>query len=220
MDDVLKPEVESADDATPSVIWNSIHLSTSFVSSVSLVLLHKYMFNNLNFTAGTLLMALNYGFCIIILGCITYSGTRTGHKSFQYVYLPVSQALRISFPGALSILFGSLSLRYNSVGFFQISKIMTVPFQIVLEIVLYSKYPTANTLSAILVVLLGVSLVTIHDIEVNFVGTIFAILTSLTTALSVINLIKDKGVTYDRISTLFLDFDLFLLDDDSTSLHF
>ena len=64
------------------------------------------------------------------------------------------------------IVFWNLSLQLNSVGFYQLSKILIAPAIILIEAVWFKKVPSRLELSAVGVLCLGVTLATVSDSEV------------------------------------------------------
>ena len=65
------------------------------------------------------------------------------------------------------IVFWNLSLQLNSVGFYQLSKILIAPAIIIIEAVWFKKVPSRLELSAVGVLCLGVTLATVSDSEVR-----------------------------------------------------
>ncbi|KAK9813049.1 hypothetical protein WJX72_008061 [[Myrmecia] bisecta] len=70
------------------------------------------------------------------------------------------------------VVFNNLSLKLNTVGFYQISKISITPVVLIIEILLFRKYPTRSELAAVLVVCLGVAMATVTDTQLgsNYMG--------------------------------------------------
>ena len=65
------------------------------------------------------------------------------------------------------IVFWNLSLQLNSVGFYQLSKILIAPAIIILEAVWFSKLPSRLELAAVALLCIGVTLATVSDSEVT-----------------------------------------------------
>eukprot|EP01080_Neovahlkampfia_damariscottae_P000589 gene589-8097_t len=126
-------------------------------------------------------LALFYGFLVC-----TFIALFSSSENFSFKILPLTDHLHISIFGSLSVIFGSLSLIHNSVGFFQISKILVVPFQIGIEYFIYTKIIELKTLFSVILLLFGVSIVAISDVSVNSIGLIYAFLCTFTTALTLI----------------------------------
>jgi len=69
----------------------------------------------------------------------------------------------------------NLNLAYNSVGFYQLSKLVCIPFTIAIQRVFYRIEASRRVKATLLLLLLGVGMATVHDVSVNFVGTAFAL---------------------------------------------
>ena len=69
------------------------------------------------------------------------------------------------------IVFWNLSLQLNSVGFYQLSKILIAPAIILIEAVWFKKVPTRLELSSVGVLCAGVTLATVSDSEVDFLSS-------------------------------------------------
>ena len=65
------------------------------------------------------------------------------------------------------IVFWNLSLQLNSVGFYQLSKILIAPAIILIEAVWFKKVPTRLELASVGVLCMGVTLATVSDSEVR-----------------------------------------------------
>lgn len=64
------------------------------------------------------------------------------------------------------IVFWNLSLQLNSVGFYQLSKILIAPAIIVIEAIWFQKVPARLELAAVALLCVGVTLATVSDAEV------------------------------------------------------
>lgn len=76
--------------------------------------------------------------------------------------------------GALaSTLFMNLSLAANSVGFYQLAKLSTIPCILVLETILQVRQQslTLPMILSLLFILLGIGFHTVHDVSFNWLGT-------------------------------------------------
>lgn len=74
----------------------------------------------------------------------------------------------------MSVAFMNLNLANNSVGFYQLSKLACVPFVLVVQYFLYSQYVSRAVQLTLIPITLGVGWATVHDVDVNLMGTIFA----------------------------------------------
>ncbi|KAG1664241.1 hypothetical protein FOA52_003494 [Chlamydomonas sp. UWO 241] len=86
--------------------------------------------------------------------------------------LPWMDTLAFSAMAAISIGSLNLSLLINTVGFYQIAKLLIIPFVCVVELVyMRRKFNTPTTLS-ILTVVAGVAVVTVNDLAVGQIGVL------------------------------------------------
>lgn len=65
------------------------------------------------------------------------------------------------------IVFWNLSLQLNTVGFYQMSKILIAPATMAVEALCFSKIPGGWEVASVAVMCIGVSLATISDAEVH-----------------------------------------------------
>lgn len=83
------------------------------------------------------------------------------------------------------VVLNNLSLKLNTIGFYQISKICIMPTLIATEIALFGKYPSPKTLMAVALVCFGVALATVTDqgLSTDFMGLLVGISAILVTAM-------------------------------------
>lgn len=83
------------------------------------------------------------------------------------------------------VVLNNLSLKLNTVGFYQISKICIMPTLIAIEIALFGKYPSNKVLAAVVLVCLGVALATVtdHGLTTNLLGLAVGLSAILVTAM-------------------------------------
>lgn len=96
-------------------------------------------------------------------------------------------AIRDVFPLAASfcgfVVLTNLSLTYNTVGFYQLTKVMTTPVLMLLQAFIYREgFPTKVKL-AMLPVIVGVAMASKADVSTNFLGCVFAVAGVFVTAL-------------------------------------
>jgi hypothetical protein len=184
---------------------DSLTLIYGFFSAVSLIFLQKYLFSVLFFNAPYFLLFLNYSFGFVV--CVIISSFMND-ENYTFKILPLKDHVLISIVGSFSVIFGSLSLIHNSIGFFQvncfcfndlkISKILVVPFQIAIEHFFYQKKTNVKIIFSVVVLLVGVSLVAVNDVSVNFIGIIYAFLCIISTSMVLIlksNLMETTNIS-------------------------
>ncbi|KAH0469343.1 hypothetical protein IEQ34_000901 [Dendrobium chrysotoxum] len=109
--------------------------------------------------------------------------------------LYVAQRLRFFEPKAIEsqtiILFGllngtsigllNLSLGFNSIGFYQMTKLAIIPFTVMLETIFLKKKFSQSIKLSLLVLLLGVGIASVTDLKLNLLGSILSLLAIATT---------------------------------------
>jgi len=95
--------------------------------------------------------------------------------------LPVKDNVLTAACGVASIAFMNFNLQFNSVGFYQMTKLMCVPLMVFIQSQYYGKVFSGKVKFALLLVLAGVGVTGITDIQINFLGLIFGSLAVLST---------------------------------------
>ena len=103
-------------------------------------------------------------------------GTRVLLNLNQFVYKDADA--RNVFPVAvgslLSVAFMNLNLTYNSVGFYQLSKLICIPVTLIIQYFAYKQSVSRIIQFTLMPILFGVGYATVYDLDVNFTGTVFA----------------------------------------------
>lgn len=99
----------------------------------------------------------------------------------------------------------NLNLAYNSVGFYQLSKLACIPVTIVIEYLLYGKSVSPPVLMTLIPITIGVGIATVSDVSVNLVGCAFASAAVLCTALAqIFTSSYQKKLECDALQLLYL----------------
>ena len=96
--------------------------------------------------------------------------------------VPVRQMIGLCAAFVGFVVFNNLSLQFNSVGFYQLMKVLTTPAIVLIQYVLYSVNVHNNLKLALLPVCIGVAMATVSDVEMNFWGTFHAVCGILSTS--------------------------------------
>lgn len=153
-------------------------LSLSVMSSVSIVVCNKFLITNLGFTFATTLTCGHLAATAMFLHCARYL------KWFEYKTLELKPLLIFSVLNGASIGFLNLSLGFNSVGFYQMTKLGIIPFTVILQSIFYNKRFSNPVKATLGVLLLGVGVATVTDLQLNFVGSILSCFAVVTTCVS------------------------------------
>jgi solute carrier family 35 protein E3 len=149
-------------------------------STVTIVFLNKAIFSDEQLKHCQILVAIWH---FIATFGVLYVATLPPFHAFEAVRLPLKQMIPISAFFAGFLLLGNLSLAFNSVGFYQLAKVMTTPAVVLLNFLLFRKTISLRMLCAIAAVCVGVSLTNSKAALGNPVGTFIATLAFIVTAL-------------------------------------
>ncbi|GIL65307.1 hypothetical protein Vafri_19112 [Volvox africanus] len=97
--------------------------------------------------------------------------------------MPIYECLRFAIIASVSIASLNLSLLVNSVGFYQISKLLITPFVGFAEYLFYKRRFTVPTLLSILGVVIGVAIVTVNDMSTSVLGLVISAISVVTSGL-------------------------------------
>ncbi|RCV34419.1 hypothetical protein SETIT_7G158700v2 [Setaria italica] len=148
----------------------------NIVTSVGIIMVNK-----------ALMATHGFGFVTILPG-IHFATTALATlilKSLGYLepsYLPLPELIKYVAFANISVVGMNASLMWNSVGFYQISKLSMVPVLCMLEVLFDSVRYSRGTKLSIMVVLGGVAICTVTDVTVNTKGLIAAAVAVCSTA--------------------------------------
>ena len=94
----------------------------------------------------------------------------------------------------------NLSLQTNSVGFYQITKLLCIPATVFVQSVFYGMKFTWKVKVCLTVIVFGVGVVTVTDLELNRLGTVYGVCAILCTSVSQIML--GEGQSRFKLSPL------------------
>ena len=155
-----------------------VGIVANVLSSVGLVLINKYLFARLHYEYMVVLSG--YHFIFTWLSCTVMM--RMG--VFQYKPAPVKSVLPLCIGSVGSVAFMNLNLAYNSVGFYQLSKLLCIPATLFIQAYYFNKSTSTAVKQSLVFILLGVCIATVTDIELNFVGSVFAFVAVISTTLA------------------------------------
>ena len=161
----VEPEDKYAEVRVP------FYLALNLFSSIGIVLLNKVIFQNYNFRFGTLLTLCHFIMTFVGLEVCRQFGVFERKKDVSLMQvLPLS----LSFCGF--VVMNNLSLLYNSVGFYQLMKVMTTPVIVLIQTFFYGETFAGKIKGSLAVICVGVATATVSDGEANAFGTFIAVL--------------------------------------------
>ena len=100
---------------------------------------------------------------------------------FKRNRLPFTQSILMTIFCVGSIASMNYSLRLNSVGFYQLCKLLSIPWLVIIQRYWYNKCTSNKIKIALVIVVIGVALASVTDIEVNIAGSVVGLFAMLIT---------------------------------------
>ncbi|CAH9123147.1 unnamed protein product [Cuscuta epithymum] len=163
-------------------------LSLSVVSSVSIVICNKALISSLGFTFATTLTSWH----LLVTFCSLH--VALWMKFFEHKPFDPRAVMGFGMLNGTSIGLLNLSLGFNSVGFYQMTKLAIIPCTVLLETLFFRKKFSRNVQVALTILLFGVGIATVTDLQLNMLGSILSMLAIITTCIAQImtNTIQKK----------------------------
>ncbi|MBA0644490.1 hypothetical protein Goklo_028644, partial [Gossypium klotzschianum] len=150
-------------------------LFLSVASSVSIVICNKALMSNLGFPFATTLTSWH----LMVTFCTLHAAQR--FNLFESKPIDMKTVMLFGILNGVSIGLLNLSLGFNSIGFYQMTKLAIIPFTVLLETIFLKKQFSQKIKMSLLVLLVGVGIASITDLQLNSVGTILSLLAIVTT---------------------------------------
>ncbi|KAF2953056.1 UDP-xylose transporter 3 [Oryza sativa Japonica Group] len=163
-------------------------LGLSVVSSVSIVVCNKALMSTLGFVFATTLTSWH----LLVTFCSLHVALQM--KLFENKDLDPKTIIGFGILNGISIGLLNLSLGFNSIGFYQVTKLAIIPCTVSLETILFRKTFSRRIQMALAVLLFGVGVATVTDLQLNRLGSLLSLFAVLTTCISQImtNFIQKK----------------------------
>lgn len=163
-------------------------LSLSVVSSVSIVICNKALISTLGFTFATTLTSWH----LLVTFCSLHIALWM--KFFEHKPFDASSVMGFGILNGISIGLLNLSLGFNSVGFYQMTKLAIIPCTVLLETLFFRKKFSRSVQFSLTILILGVGVATVTDLQLNALGSFLSLLAVLTTCVAQImtNTIQKK----------------------------
>uniref|UniRef100_A0A0D9XKP7 Sugar phosphate transporter domain-containing protein n=1 Tax=Leersia perrieri TaxID=77586 RepID=A0A0D9XKP7_9ORYZ len=171
----------SSTDGAASRLGVAGALGMSVTSSVAIVICNKYLISTLGFFFATTLTSWH----LMVTFCTLYVAQRL--RFFEAK--PIDAQTVISFGLLNGISIGLLNL---CLGFNSMTKLAIIPFTMLLETIFLSKKFSRSIKISLMVLLLGVGIASVTDLQLNLLGSIIAMLTIAATKIKLTNQIQRR----------------------------
>lgn len=151
----------------------AVALSFNFLVSVGIIMMNKLVLGKVGFNYPIFLTFIHYSLSYIIMAIMNLFSSLPASppaKSTSY-----SSLLALGIVMSLSNGLANVSLKYNSIGFYQMAKIAVTPTIVLSEFILFKKTVSFQKVLALTVVSIGVAVATVTDLEFHFFGAWIAL---------------------------------------------
>ncbi|KAJ6812272.1 putative membrane protein-like [Iris pallida] len=151
----------------------TVALSFNFFISVGIIMMNKLVLGKVGFNYPIFLTFIHYGlswFLMAIMNVLSLLPASPPAKS-----TPFSSLFVLGIVMSLSNGLANVSLKYNSVGFYQMAKIAVTPTIVLAEFMLFQKRVSYQKVAALTIVSIGVAIATVTDLEFHFFGACIAL---------------------------------------------
>eukprot|EP01084_Bolivina_argentea_P054386 99754_1 len=153
-------------------------MSLNFTSAVGIIFVNKIIFKQYDFQYATFLTGCH--FVITFFGLVLLSMKPISYFKVRAVNIQEVIPICLAFCGF--VIFNNLSLQTNSVGFYQLMKVMTTPVVGIIQFTCYGVTMNTKSIVSLIFVVIGIIVVTCNEVELRFWGLIYAICGVLSTS--------------------------------------
>ncbi|CAF1435247.1 unnamed protein product [Rotaria sp. Silwood1] len=165
------PDKRNMSSTSNNMIREHIHVATgcasNILSSICIIFLNKYIFSHCQIKTMTL-MAIQMAFTSLGLVICLQMNTFV-HKS-----VPIIKVLPLAVAFCVFVVFTNLSLEYNTIGIYQLFKVLTTPVVALITWQYYKKHYSRMVIATLIPVVVGVCTHSVNDIKLTAIGTIIA----------------------------------------------
>lgn len=150
-----------------------VALAFNFLVSVSIILMNKLVLVKVGFNYPIFLSFIHYicsWLIMAVLKALSILSPSSPSKSTKY-----SSLLSLGIVMSLSTGLANVSLKYNSVGFYQMAKIAVTPAIVLAEFIFFGKRISFLKVLALAVVSIGVAVATVTDLQFHLFGACVAL---------------------------------------------
>ncbi|KPA82941.1 hypothetical protein ABB37_02689 [Leptomonas pyrrhocoris] len=161
----------------PPAYLTPFFLALNAVSSIGIVYTNKVIFKTQGFGYGTLLTVIHFAITTLGLFICQMAGVFETKRVDIIKIIP----LCLSFCGFVALT--NMSLVYNTIGFYQLIKVLTTPLLVIIQTLFYGKTFSLKIKLALTITCVGVAIATGSDSQANFIGTVVALSALLITCM-------------------------------------
>ena len=141
----------------------------SIISSTSVIILNKWVMDIYHFNCPTFLTAYHFFLTWLVLEIMCRLGLFE-----RALHIPQFERWSMGAFGVGAVVFMNFNLKLNSVGFYQLSKLCCIPYMIGYNFVILKKNTSLKIIISLILLLFGIGLFSINDVQLNLIGSIVA----------------------------------------------
>jgi solute carrier family 35 protein E3 len=172
-------------DSIPAVVVGGIIMNITSV--VGVVIMNKIIVTYDGFPYMVTLSFFHFVFTFLATRIMRMMGY------LKYKDLDYSGVLPVAITSLLSVMFSNLNLSFNSVGFYQITKLMCIPVTLFIQSTFFQTSTSTAVKLTLVPLLLGIGIATVYDVSINLTGTVFGTCSILSTVFAQIYTSRNQG---------------------------
>lgn len=150
----------------------------SICSSTAIIMMNKYVMDTYKFNSPTSLTAYHFLMTYALLEIMCRINLFQRASS-----VPQMPRWEMGVLSVGTVVLMNFNLKMNSVGFYQLSKLCTIPFMVVYKLVVQKQTTPIPILFSLVILLVGIALFTVNDVQFNIPGALVAVFGVTFTAL-------------------------------------
>jgi len=152
-------------------------MAVNVFTTVAIVLTNKYLVSVAGFPFMVTLSGIHFVFTS--MGCHVL--LRLGF--FDRKDAPLMGVIPVAMGSCFSVGFMNLNLTKDTVGFYQVTKLLCIPVTILMEYLMFKSFVSNTVVLSLVVLLVGVGIATVSDVGLNSIGCVYAVLAILATVM-------------------------------------
>ncbi|XP_043713526.1 nucleotide-sugar uncharacterized transporter 2-like [Telopea speciosissima] len=151
----------------------TVALLFNFLVSVGIILMNKLVLGKVGFNYPIVLTFIHYALSWLLMAILNTLSLLPAPPPSKTT--PFSSLLALGVVMSLSNGLANVSLKFNSIGFYQMAKIAVTPTIVLAEFLLFRKTVSFQKVLALTVVSIGVAVATVTDLQFHFFGACVAL---------------------------------------------
>ncbi|KAK6259176.1 hypothetical protein SCA6_013650 [Theobroma cacao] len=147
-------------------------LTFNLVVAVGIIFMNKWVLKNVGFQFPVFLTVIHYAVSWALMAILNFFSLFSASPSSKVAPLSL---FTFGVVNSVSTGLANVSLKYNSVGFYQMAKIAITPLIVLLEFIWYRKRIAFSKVIALTVVSIGVAVATVTDLQFSLFGACVAL---------------------------------------------